>query len=473
MGLQQPLQGKIIPIKEDGDPSQLGDARKSSRTKPDSPRGAPPALLGKPLRPESDEFEGEADSFGLPYIRPSQHTEAGSVARGQFPSAAKQILHDLRHGVHDSKRRASAPAIHSLEFNSPGQARKRATVCAHPVAEIEPFEHPFAANRREETLSLDLLEVMEDHQKEQKDEPQEVGTVATGRSKTLAKQSSRISTATSSMRWRQPECTLIIVDWDDTIFPTSWLQKKGWFAQWVTSGKLGTFMVRDELDIPSNDLALMEELDTIMEAFLESACELGQVSCVTLARRPWQERTMRTFLPKLSTAWDKHFVVVRYAREEKSVHVDDCGFTPVDKEDYEVIRQVTYAKKKQKSMERLLRKFYKKGSWKNVISLGDGPAERQALQEIGFRHLNPASPKTGLHKSFRTKSVKMLEEPCCSELVAELQMLQAWLPALASLDEDIDIDLGEGEDALVDMHQQLMECVETCSRSSSPDSSKS
>ena len=129
-----------------------------------------------------------------------------SVARGQFPSAAKQILHDLRHGVHDSKRRASAPAIHSLEFNSPGQARKRATVCAHPVAEIEPFEHPFAANRREETLSLDLLEVMEDHQKEQKDEPQEVGTVATGRSKTLAKQSSRISTATSSMRWRQPEC---------------------------------------------------------------------------------------------------------------------------------------------------------------------------------------------------------------------------------------------------------------------------
>ena len=100
-----------------------------------------------------------------------------------------------------------------------------------------------------------------------------------------------------------------------------------------------------------------------------------------------------------------------------------------------MVRQVTFAKKKQKArrrgwdgsfefaqarfaessltssleaMERLLKKFYKKGrqkryqisldriatftippielllrgSWKNVISLGDGPAERQALQEL-------------------------------------------------------------------------------------------
>ena len=37
-----------------------------------------------------------------------------------------------------------------------------------------------------------------------------------------------------------------------------------------------------------------------------------------------------------------------------------------------------------------------------------------------------------------------LQEPACSELIAELQMVQAWLPALASLDEDVDIDLAEG-----------------------------
>ena len=120
-----------------------------------------------------------------------------SAARGQFPSAAKQILHDLRLGVHDSKRRASAPAIPSMEFNGLGQARKRATVCA-PLAELE---HPFAANRREETLgnfppSVDALEDLP------KKEPQ---TVVTERSKALAKQSSRMSVATSSMRWRQPE----------------------------------------------------------------------------------------------------------------------------------------------------------------------------------------------------------------------------------------------------------------------------
>ena len=35
---------------------------------------------------------------------------------------------------------------------------------------------------------------------------------------------------------------------------------QGWFAQWVASGKLGTFLERDELDIPADDSELMEEL---------------------------------------------------------------------------------------------------------------------------------------------------------------------------------------------------------------------
>ncbi|CAE7471303.1 unnamed protein product [Symbiodinium natans] len=498
MAMHQPSRCKVIPE------HRSEDSGTTDR--------APPALLGKALRTDDCDNERDLlDPFGLPYIRPSHHvSQAESLARGQFPTAAKQILHDLRHGVHDSKRRASDPAIHSQEFSG-GHARKRATICTDNVE----MEHPFAVNgaasfgadlaatwgpsRREEALSPGLLsrfslEGLEGVEGAEGVEPVVLGVPLielqeppktleetlkeakeAGRKsqKALAKQSSRISVATSSMRWRQPECTLIIVDWDDTMFPTTWLQQKGWFAQWVTCGKLGTFMERDELTIPPNDLALISELDTVLEAFLLSACALGQVSCVTLARRPWQDRTMRAFLPKLSSAWDKHFVVVRYAREERLVQTDDCGFTPLDKQDLEMVRQGTFAKKKQKSMERLLRKFYKKGSWKNVISLGDGPAERQALQEIGFRHLNPASPKTGEQKTFRTKTVKMLEEPDCSELVAELQMVQAWLPALASTDEDIDIDLAEGEEALLDVHQQLMDVVESGSRSSSPVSSVS
>ena len=94
---------------------------------------------------------------------------------------------------------------------------------------------------------------------------------------------------------------------------------KAWFGKWVASGKRGAFLNPDQLDIPDEDKALMDELDTAMEAFLLAACELGQVShglgdlltavaaqvcqqpsgCVTLARRPWQDRTMQAFLPKL------------------------------------------------------------------------------------------------------------------------------------------------------------------------------
>ncbi|CAK9064116.1 Uncharacterized protein SCF082_LOCUS33079 [Durusdinium trenchii] len=186
---------------------------------------------------------------------------------------------------------------------------------------------------------------------------------------------------------------------------------------------------------------------------------------------------------------------------------------------------VTMIRSSTQAMERVLRNFYKKGersstggddrhlrfalvvggrtwprwqralagSWKNVISLGDGPAERRALQEslgeslprraavrvwdsrlfvrvgrskagIGFQHLNPASPRTGTIKSFRTKTVPWREspvwagvEPCCYELIAELQMISAWLSALSFLDEDFDVDLNEGEEALMKIHNMMMD----------------
>ena len=112
-----------------------------------------------------------------------------------------------------------------------------------------------------------------------------------------------------------------------------------------------------------------------------------------------------------------------------------------------------------------------------------------------------------------TYVAKRSQEPSCSELISELKMIQAWLPALASLDEDFDVDLTEGnasdnflactpsfpgvgllhpslpgEDALLTLHQTMMEVeAETTfhnclarnssnevesSRSSSPDSSR-
>ena len=42
------------------------------------------------------------------------------------------------------------------------------------------------------------------------------------------------------------------------------------------------------------------------------------------------------------------------------------------------------------------------------------------------------------------RHLRRSQEPSCSELISELQMISAWMPALAMWDEDVDVDLTEG-----------------------------
>jgi len=405
------------------------------------------------LREEEWIEDGDGGRCGGPFVRPQHEiSQAELIAREQFPGAAARILQDLRHG-HD-RRRFSTPAISTLDhfehFDLHLAQARRATLGTVPTL-VEDQDPPTpVAHRREKTWGFSAEP--QDDAEDEDCQGQRAAALA------ALRQLSKTSVASSSARWKQPESVIIIVDWDDTIFPTSWIQNKEWFCQWFQATKLGEDPCRQDLALSQEELSFLEELDAIAESFFLSASALGRVSCVTLAQRPWQLRTMRAFLPRLTEVWEKHSVTVLYAREEKAFHGDDL--VDPSPAEYEMLREMAYARKKQKSMERLLRKFYKKGSWKNVISLGDGPAERRALQEIGFQHLNPASPRTGEPKTFRTKTVKMLEEPSCSELISELQMIQAWMPALAMWDEDVDVDLTEGEEALLQLHEKLMEVAD-------------
>eukprot|EP00931_Biecheleriopsis_adriatica_P023421 TRINITY_DN14793_c0_g1_i2.p1 TRINITY_DN14793_c0_g1~~TRINITY_DN14793_c0_g1_i2.p1 ORF type:complete len:251 (-),score=56.14 TRINITY_DN14793_c0_g1_i2:185-937(-) len=223
--------------------------------------------------------------------------------------------------------------------------------------------------------------------------------------------------------------------------------------------------------IPPEDAAFLEELDNVAESFLSTACSLGHVSCVTLSRRPWQSDSMQRFMPKLAVAWDDNGVIVRYAREEKSVFLG-LGLgsaAPEDPRECLALTQAMHAQQKQKAMERVLRKFYQGGSWKNVVSIGDGSAERRALQEIGFRHDNPTSPKTGEQKRLRVKTVKMMEDPSHLDLQSELLLLQACLPPIVCLNRDFDLELSSGHMSV----QQVIDLVTSTSRPSSANSSES
>lgn len=95
-------------------------------------------------------------------------------------------------------------------------------------------------------------------------------------------------------------------------------------------------------------------------------------------------------------------------------------------------------RQKQRCMIKALRKFYgRRGAWKNVFSIGDGVYEREALQDFGFQHVHAAASPL-----LYIKTIKLIEEPSCAQVILQMQVLRTWLPTMVSWTEDIDLDFG-------------------------------
>lgn len=262
------------------------------------------------------------------------------------------------------------------------------------------------------------------------------------------------SVATSSAGWSVPDHVVIIIDFDDTIFPTTAFRNRVWFRTWMSAK--GT-----EPEIAEEDKAWLLEFDLAAATMLRECMDIASVTCVTLAARPWVTRCLETFLPACHAAFQDHKVEVYYAREEKNVRRQAKGRTESNEEDM-ANNEGVYVRQKMKAMEKVCKKAYGTGSWKNVLSIGDGPAERCALQDIGFSHSNPVSKKSGQQKFFRIKTLKMLEEPTCEQLTTELKLLTSWIYPIVQADHDIDVELDAGEDGLQAVRTLMGELVTDC-----------
>lgn len=262
--------------------------------------------------------------------------------------------------------------------------------------------------------------------------------------------------------WMQPEHVLLITDWDDTLLPTSWLASRPWFQNWARSAAAGVQAVLQA----DQDRELLMEFDEVVSAFVQTASTLGHLCCVTLAKRPWVERSMTAFLPKLAQVWKDLNISVSYAMEEKvkaslrppPLCLKPAGMTPLEAA---IVEQQLFTEKKRLAMHRFLKQFYasNSGSWCNVVSVGDGPAERYALQELGFWHHNPCLPGQEIADAFRIKTLQLLDNPSAEQLCAQLQVLETWMPALVSLDQDFDVTIS-GDETLMGTHHMLLALAE-------------
>lgn len=272
-----------------------------------------------------------------------------------------------------------------------------------------------------------------------------------------------------------PEDTIIIFDWDDTLCPTtfvhedsrlSWSQQAPCFADPtlpLLDPRHGTLRP-SSADVSSEARPLMADTlrrhVEVAETVLRSAAACGRVVIVTLARQGWIELSTTNFLPGLHQVIEELGIQVVYARDCLPQWKLRCAAH----DNLDVLQLM-----KQAAMCQCIKRFYKtrpQHDWRNVVSIGDSQTERDALIEAVYfnTQLVPREAKMDADPGYREsasqcrcKTVKLPEEPDVPQLTAELEVLAAWIQAIAVFDGDMDLDFSSAEEQGC---QQLLEKME-------------
>lgn len=245
----------------------------------------------------------------------------------------------------------------------------------------------------------------------------------------------------SQDRFSEREQTCILLDWDDTLFPSTYS--------------------KSQARLP--DPALVADCQTAAVKLLRLADRLGKVVIVTLADREWLNRCFASKYAEVGELVKKLGIVINCARSN-----DTEG--------------MTFAAMKQHAIATELKAFYcRRGrSWKNVISIGDSQFERQGTVRATAEYMaerrgeaasigeaqqsphpwwagvtHPDTPSAtrcpaprilevdvnGHFIKVRTKTLKLVEHPRAQDLALELGMLVQWLPLMVAADSSLDLEV--------------------------------
>lgn len=238
--------------------------------------------------------------------------------------------------------------------------------------------------------------------------------------------------------------TVIIFDWDDTLFPTTHIRddlelrwQKPLDQQSLPAAQKAA--IRDNLD------KCAKEVTELLQ--LASGC--GKVILVTLAKSPWVEESCKNFFPTIGGLIKELQVPVVYAQEGMT-QVDYNKAAMKTNEDIEKY----WSNIKGQAIAHEVKQFYTQyqgQSWKNIISIGDSDFERLGTQAATKDYMK----KNGLSEAqedvevdghvfkVRTKTFKLVDQPTIEELTVEVGMLVKWLPLMVRLDRGFDVNLNE------------------------------
>lgn len=221
------------------------------------------------------------------------------------------------------------------------------------------------------------------------------------------------------------ERSVVIFDWDDTLFPT-------WFVQNVVTPCTPSLQDKEKTfpaDSPFTEMLTAHA--NVLQSLLRMTSTIAHVVIITNALRPWVTASADLFLPDmhLEELLSDLGILVYYARESLEQQ-------PLAK--HEALRDAEYGVNvwsvtKRIAMKQCLRKIYGRANvrW-NVVSVGDATYEVDALKDVIWCC-------DGFEFSPLCKTVKFMDDPNCMELGDQLRLLGAWLENIIALDDDFDL----------------------------------
>jgi len=225
-------------------------------------------------------------------------------------------------------------------------------------------------------------------------------------------------------RFSNPSETIIFLDFDDTVFPTTQV-----FEEWKLT-----------LDDP-NSTRKLEKWAASFKQFMLTVCRLtARCVIVTNSRRKWVETCIDRFAPGLAECLateDLSYHVV-YALELLPQRVArPCRVTNSQSMSLKEEKRDLMTMGKFLAMRNEARRFYSRydqQTWKNMVSIGDAPYERDALHEVAFKR------STTLDETLRTKTITLKTTLSLSGMLRTFEALQSLLPKWVSHDGDLDIE---------------------------------
>lgn len=202
--------------------------------------------------------------------------------------------------------------------------------------------------------------------------------------------------------------TLLIYDWDDTLFPTTWIRKHAL----LEAREAGTML-------SSEQTALLASLADRASLTLQKAIQIGKVVIVTNAEQGWVETSSRLFMPSLIALLNAVDVVsARSTYEQRTHHPSEW---------------------KRLAFEHEVELFYgssRVGEQRNIVSFGDSMHELNALMAVTKGIPNCCG-----------KSIKFLDAPSPKQLMEQHELLAESFLDIVEHNGDLDVEIGTDNSA--------------------------